>query len=230
MDWTWVGNHLGQVLHYTGRNAYLGLVSVLIGLAISIPLGVLCARFRWLYLPVSAIATALYAIPSLAFFVVLLNYYGLQDETIIIPLTLFSLSVLVPAVVDGLHNVPEHVRQSATAMGFGPLRQLLTVELPVAVPVVTAGMRVATVSSISLVSVGALLGSNFGGLGYYFNLGDQQGFPTAVWTGIGAVVILALVSDLVLITIGYLLTPWARRPTSRRRLARRTAQAGVSAA
>jgi osmoprotectant transport system permease protein len=230
MDWSWVGDHLGQVLHYTGRNAYLGLVSVLIGLAISIPLGVLCARFRWLYIPVSAISTALYAIPSLAFFVVLLNYYGLQDETIIIPLTLFSLSVLIPAVVDGLHNVPEHVRQSATAMGFGPMRRLFTVELPVAVPVVTAGMRVATVSSLSLVSVGSLLGSNFGGLGYYFNLGDQQGFPTAVWTGIVAVVILALVADLVIIIIGYLLTPWARRPSGRRLISRRAAQAGASAA
>jgi osmoprotectant transport system permease protein len=230
MDWSWIGDHLGTVMHYTARNAYLGLVSVAIGLAISVPLGVLCARYRWLYVPVSAISTALYAIPSLAFFVVLLNYYGLQDETIIIPLTLFSLSVLIPAVVDGLRNVPEHVRQSATAMGFGPLRRLLTVELPVAVPVVTAGMRVATVSSLSLVSVGSLLGANFGGLGYFFNIGDQEGFPTAVWTGIVAVVVLALVADLVIVIVGYVLTPWARKPAGRRRIARRAAQAGVSAA
>ncbi len=210
MDWSWVNDHLGQVFHYTGRNAYLGLVSVGFGLLISLPLGVLCARYRWLYAPVAAVATALYAIPSLAFFVVLLDYYGLQDQTIIIPLSLFSLSVLVPAVVDGVRNVPEQVRQSATAMGFGPLRRLVMVELPIAVPVVTAGMRVATVSSLSLVSVGSLLGDNFGGLGYFFNLGDREGFPTAVWTGIIAVVVLALLCDLFLVVVGRVFTPWAR--------------------
>lgn len=230
MDWSWVQDHLGQVWHYTEQNAYLGLVSAGLGLAIALPLGVLCARFRWLYAPVSALTTALYAIPSIAFFVVLLDYFGLHDQTIIVPLTLFSLSVLVPAVVDGLHNVPEHVRQAATAMGFGPLRRLVVVELPVAVPVVTAGMRVATVSSLSLVSVGSLLGANFGGLGYFFNLGDQQGFPTAVWTGIVAVVVLALLVDSALVAVGYLLTPWVRRPVRRRWLARRPARAGASAA
>jgi osmoprotectant transport system permease protein len=211
MDWNWIADHTDLIWRQTGRNAYLGLLSVAIGLAIALPLGVLCARFRWLYAPISALTTALYAVPSLAFFVVLLDYTGLRDRVIIIPLAIYSLSVLVPAVVDGLRNVPADVRQSATAMGFGPMRRLVAVELPVAVPVVIAGLRVATVSSLSLVSVGSLLGDNFGGLGYFFTQGFQLPFTTEIWVGIVAVIVLALVCDLVLVIVGRLLTPWVRR-------------------
>lgn len=227
MDWSWIGDHTHDITHFTERNAYLGLSSVGLGLVVALALGVVCARYRWLYAPVSAIATALYAIPSLAFFVVLLNFTGLQDRTIIIPLTLYSLSVLVPAVVDGLSNVPETVRQSATAMGFRPFRRLVTVELPIAAPVVIAGLRVATVSSISLVSVGSLLGDNFGGLGYFFTKGFQLPFTTEIWVGIVMVVLLALVSDLVLVIAGRVLTPWVRRAPRRERTALRHRAAGA---
>lgn len=228
MDWAWVADHLDLIWRQTGRNAYLGLLAVAIGLLVSLPLGVACARFRWLYAPISAVATALYAVPSLAFFVVLLDYTGLRDRTIVIPLTVYTLSILVPAVVDGLSNVPENVRQSATAMGFAPTRRLLTVELPIAVPVVIAGLRVATVSSLSLVSIGSLLGDNFGGLGYFFTQGFQLPFPTEIWVGIVAVVTLALVADLVLVMVGRLLTPWIRRRKRRRITLLRRAKAGTA--
>ena len=125
MVWSWIPQNIGQIGQLTLQNAYLGVVSALLGLAISVPVGIVCARWRLLYPPVLSIASAIYAIPSLALFVVLIAYTGLSDATVIIPLTLFSLCVLVPNVVDGLRSVPEPVRQAATAMGFGPLRRLV---------------------------------------------------------------------------------------------------------
>jgi osmoprotectant transport system permease protein len=111
--------------------------------------------------------------------------------------------------VDGLRSVPEPVRQAATAMGFSPLRRLVQVELPIAVPIVIAGLRVATVSSISLVSVGQLIG--IGGLGYLLINGYQLGLFVEVYVGIALIVALALVADVVLVLARRLLTPWQRR-------------------
>ncbi len=188
----------------------MAFVPVIAGLLIAIPLGLACARYRWLYQPTVGIMNVVYSLPSLALFSILLSVTGLTQTTVIIPLTLFSLAVLIPAVVDGMRSVPDHVRQSAVAMGFQPYRRLLSVELPIAVPVVLAGLRVAAVSSISLVSVGALIGQ--GGLGYLFIDGWQRQFYTPIVVGIVLVVALALVADLVIIVAQRLLTPWSRRP------------------
>jgi osmoprotectant transport system permease protein len=196
------------VWQYTLANALLGVVPALLGLVISIPAGVACARWRWFYAPVLSVTSILYAIPSIALFVVLIDYTGLSDTTVIIPLTLFSLCVLLPSVVDGLRSVPPAVRQAATAMGYGPARRLLRVELPLAVPVIIAGLRVAVVSSISLASVGQLIG--VGSLGYFFLDGLQRGFTEEIWVGIAAVVLLALVADLLLVATRRLITPWSR--------------------
>lgn len=187
----------------------MAFVPVVAGLLIAIPLGLACARYRWLYQPTVGIMNVVYSLPSLALFSILLSVTGLTQTTVIIPLTLFSLAVLIPAVVDGMRSVPDHVRQSAVAMGFQPYRRLISVELPIAVPVVLAGLRVAAVSSISLVSVGALIGQ--GGLGYLFIDGWQRQFYTPIVVGIVLVVALALVADLVIIAAQRLLTPWARR-------------------
>jgi osmoprotectant transport system permease protein len=216
MIWSWIPSNLGLIEQYTLQNAWLGLVSALLGLAISVPLGIACVRLGWLYPPVLSGTSALYAIPSLALFVVLIAYTGLSDLTVIIPLTLFSLCVLVPNVVDGLRSVPAPVRQAATAMGFGTLRRLVQVELPVAVPVIMAGLRIATVSSISLASLGQLIGVS--SLGYFFIDGLQRDFPTEIFVGMFLVIVLALATDLVLVTIRRLLTPWqrGRRPAAER--------------
>jgi len=157
---------------------------------------------------VLTLTSVIYALPSLALFAVLIDFTGLTDTTVIIPLTLFSLSILVPNVVDGLRSVPDSVRQAATAMGFGTMRRLIQVELPVAAPVVIAGLRVATVSNISLVSVGQLIG--IGGLGYLFVDGEQRDFPTEIYTGIALIVILAFVLDSALVLLRRFLTPWQR--------------------
>jgi osmoprotectant transport system permease protein len=215
---SWAQQNAGMLAHLTGQNAYLALVPVLIGLVISLPLGIVCVRWGWLYPPVLGLTSVLYALPALALFVVLIAYTGLNDPTVMIPLTVYSLAVLFPSVVDGLRAVPEPVRQAAVAMGFGTWRRLATVELPVATPVVIAGLRIAAVSSISLVSVGQLIG--IGGLGYLFVDGIQRSFTTEIVTGIVLIVVLALVTDFVLVLARRVLTPWQRgtRPARETRM------------
>jgi osmoprotectant transport system permease protein len=205
-----------QYWQYALDNAYLGIVPALIGLAVALPAGIACARFRWLYPPVLTVTNIIYAIPSLALFVVLIAYTGLGDLTLIIPLALFSLCVLVPNVVDGLRSVPDPVRQAATSMGFGATRRLMQVELPLAVPVVIGGLRIAVVSSISLVSVGSLIGVN--SLGYFFIDGLDRSFSEEIYAAIIGIIALALACDLVLVIVRWLLTPWSRGPAQRRQV------------
>jgi osmoprotectant transport system permease protein len=208
MQWSWIPQNWSIIWQYTLDNLLLGLVPPLIGLAIAVPVGIACVARRWLYPPVLALASAIYALPSLALFVVLIAYTGLGNLTVIIPLTLFSLCVLIPNVVDGLRSVSEPVRQAATAMGFTQQGRLVRVELPLAVPVIIAGLRVAVVSSISLASLGQLIGVS--SLGYFFIDGLQRDFPTEIYAGLALTIILALLCDLILVAARALLTPWAR--------------------
>lgn len=228
--WDWIERNLNDDIAEAFReHLVLSFVPILFGLLISIPLGIACARWRWLYPPVLAVTSVLYAVPALAAFVVLVAFTGLEYTTVTIPLTLYTLSVLVPGVVDGLRSVPDHVRQAATAMGFGTVRRLVQVELPLAVPVVIAGLRVATVSNISLVSVGSLIG--IGGLGGLFVQGLQRDFPTPIVVGLVLTIALALLADLTLLLVQRLLTPWerGRRTVSRRRRGEQLASVGGGA-
>lgn len=208
--WDWIGRNIDDIAGLLGDHVLMSLLPVVAGLMLALPIGLACARWRWLYPPVLAITSVLYALPAIALFVVLIAFTGLTRTTVMIPLTLYTLSVLVPGVVDGLRAVPDHVRQAAIAMGFGQLRRLFQVELPIALPVVMAGLRVATVSNISLVSVGALIGN--GGLGELFTDGFYRDFPTPIIVGIVATIVLAVLADVALILLQRALTPWAREP------------------
>ena len=188
----------------------LALIPVLFGLLIALPLGQLCVRFRWLYGPMLGISTVFYALPSLAFFVVLINWTGQSDTTVEIPLTVYTLVVLIPAIVDGVRSVPDETHAAATAMGFGPIRRYLQVELPIAVPAIVAGLRVAIVSSISLVSVGALIG-NQGALGNLLADASQYHRPLLAWNSVLTTAVLAILLDGLLVLLRRLLTPWAVR-------------------
>ena len=227
MVWSWIPANLGLIGQLTRQNAYIGIVSAVAGLVIAVPCGIASARWRWLYPPVLSAANVIYALPSLALFVVLIAYTGLSDTTVIIPLTLFSLVVILPNVVDGLRSVPDDVRQAATAMGLRPLRRLVRVELPLAGLVIIAGTRVATVSSISLVSVGQLIG--VGGLGYLFTDGLDRDFPTEIYVGLIVIIALALACDMVLVLARRLLTPWRRDGQSGSDAAARLASPAVQA-
>ncbi|WSQ12498.1 ABC transporter permease subunit [Streptomyces sp. NBC_01231] len=191
------------------------LLPVLFGLVLALPLAQLCIRFRWLYPPVLWVTTVLYAIPSLAFFVVLIDYTGQTELTVMIPLGVYSLVVLVPAIVDGVRSVPQETLAAATAMGFGPLRRYVQVQLPIAVPAIIAGLRIAVVSSVSLVSVGTLIG-NQGALG---NLLADAMFYHRSELAVNSVVttaVLAIVLDALLVGLRVLLTPWMPRAARRK--------------
>ncbi|MBP2703360.1 ABC transporter permease [Microbispora sp. RL4-1S] len=210
-DWVarnWANGSPSAISALLGGHVVMAFLPVVLGLAVALPLGLACVRWPRLYQPTAALMNVTYSLPSLVLFSIFLSVTGLTQATVVIPLTFFALAVLIPAVVDGLTSVPEHVRQSAVAMGFRPVRRLLLVELPVAVPVVLAGLRVATVSSISLVSLGALIGQ--GGLGNLFIDGWQRQFPTPIVVGISLVLLLAVASDGVLVLAQRLLTPWSR--------------------
>ncbi|MDG4860983.1 ABC transporter permease subunit [Streptomyces sp. T-3] len=221
------------------QHTYLGLVGwhlqealvpVLIGFALAVPLGLLCVRVRWIYPPVLWITTVLYAVPSLAFFVVLIDYTGLSTLTVMIPLCLYSLVVLVPAVVDGVRSVPEETIAAAAAMGIGPVRRYFQVQLPIAVPAIFAGLRVAAASSISLVSVGALIG-NQGALGNLLTTAMLYDRPILAVNSVVTTAVLAILVDALLVLARRLLTPWQPPAVRRSRTAARgTTKAGVARA
>ena len=207
MMWSWIPSNWSLIWQLTWENAKLGVLPALYGLVISLPLGIVAARWRWFYPPTLTVINVLYAVPSLALFIALIPAFGLTDTTVIIALTVFSLCVILPNVVAGLRAVPAAVTQAATAMGYGPLRRLVAVELPLAVPVILAGFRVGVVASISLASVGQLIGVS--SLGYLFIDGLQRSFPTEIYVGLVLVIALALACDLIIVAVRRALTPWA---------------------
>jgi osmoprotectant transport system permease protein len=207
--WSWIPGNTSLIWQLTWENLKLGVLPALYGLVIALPLGIIAARWRWFYPPALTFVNIVYAIPSIALFVALIPKFGLTDTTVIIALTVFSLCVILPNVVEGLRGVPPAVTQAATAMGYGPLRRLVFIELPLAIPVIIAGLRVGVVSSISLASVGQLIGVS--SLGYLFIDGLQRAFPTEIYVGLVLVIVLAIVCDLSLVAVRRALTPWLAR-------------------
>ncbi|MFE9401613.1 ABC transporter permease [Streptomyces sp. NPDC006530] len=190
------------------QHLQLTAVSVLLGLVVAVPLAVAARRWRWAAGPVLGVTTVLYTIPSLAMFSLLLPVYGLSASIVVAGLVLYSLTLLVRNILAGLRAVPEDTRQAARGMGYGPVRLLLAVELPLAVPAAMAGLRIATVSAVSLVTVGAIVG--YGGLGNLIYSGMNTYFKAQVLTASVLCVVIAVVADLALLAIQRLLTPWTR--------------------
>lgn len=212
VDWGWLSRNTDRLAELLGAHAVLGLVPVLIGVLVAVPLGVACSRWRSIYPGVLALSTAVFAVPSIALFVLMIPFTGLTETTAIVPLTLYAVALLVRNVVDGMRAVDESTRQAAHAMGFSELRRLLTVELPIAVPVIIGGLRVAAVSSIGTVAVVSVIGLQ--SLGDLFIDGTQRFFATPIIAGIFVTGVLALVVDLLLVGLQRSLTPWARRRTA----------------
>ena len=208
---SWIGDNLGLIWDQLSEHLYLAILPVLLGLLISVPLGYVATRFGWLANPLVALGGVLYSLPSIALFIVLPAILGTQVLSrinIVVALTIYTVSLLIRNVIDGLRSVPPDVRQAAIAVGYGPARRLLTIDLPIAVPVIFAGLRVVTVANISMVSVGAVIG--IGGLGELFTLGFQRDFLTPVVVGVVLSLLLALLADLVIVGLQRVLTPWAR--------------------
>ncbi|KOT41212.1 ABC transporter permease [Streptomyces rimosus subsp. rimosus] len=190
------------------QHLHLTVVSVLLGLAIALPLALVARRWRWAVGPVLGLTTVLYTIPSLAMFSLLLPLYGLSATLVIVGLALYSLTLLVRNILAGLAGVPEEAKEAARGMGYGPLRQLLAVELPLAVPAAMAGLRIATVSAVALTTIGAIVGH--GGLGNLIYAGMNSYFKAQVLTASVLCVVIAVAFDLLLLGLERLLTPWRR--------------------
>lgn len=193
------------------EHLYLSITPILVALVLSLLIGLFSVRYPKVYPVVLALSSTFYTVPSIALFVILPGIIGtniLSPLNVIIALTIYSVSLLVRNVVDGLRDTSADVRQSALSMGYSRPRQLWEVELPIAMPLVFAGLRVATVANISMVSVGALVG--IGGLGELMADGFRRNYPTPLLVGVVLSVLLAMVADLLIVSMQRWLTPWAK--------------------
>lgn len=213
LDPGWVIDNLDQIAALTLEHVYLTLLAIGIGFAISFVLALIIRARSRLYQPVLGITGTLYAIPSLALFALLTPVTGVGTAvTAEIALVSYTLLILTRNIVEGLRGVPPEAIEAAAGMGFTPRQRLLRIELPLALPIIIAGLRIATVTTIGLVTVTALTG--LGGLGYLIvNLGTARGSfgLTPALTGMLLCVALALIADGGLVALQRALTPWAQR-------------------
>jgi osmoprotectant transport system permease protein len=208
--WSWLSTHVQLFVDATVQHIELTAIAVVVALGISLPLGVAAQRWKILRTPTFTIFGIFYTIPSLALFVLLIPFTGLTVLTAEIGLVGYAVLVIVRNVVVGLDSVPSDVIDAANGMGYRPLRRLIQVELPLALPAIFAGLRIATVSTIGLVTITAVIG--LGGLGQLILEGLVDGFRTPLLVASVLCVLLALVADLSLAGAQRLAVPWSREP------------------
>jgi osmoprotectant transport system permease protein len=207
----WLLANLPFVLELAWLHLVQSVLPLVLGLVLSVPLGYLAWRARPVRQAILSISSVLYTIPSLALFVLLPFVLGtriLDPSNLVVALTIYAVALLVRSVVDALESIDDGVRQAAVAMGYRPLRRFFAVDLPLALPVLFAGLRVVSVSNISLASVGALIGVR--NLGTLFTDGLLRFFLTEIVIGIVLTLLLAVMMDLLLVAAEHLLTPWLR--------------------
>jgi osmoprotectant transport system permease protein len=207
----WIGGNVDRLVAATQEHLYLTGLGVGTGFVVSLVLSILALRWRASYAPILSLGGVLYTIPSLAAFALLVPFFQFSVTTAVIPLATYTVLILVKNIVDGIDGVPNEVEEAALGMGYRPTRMFLTIQLPLALPVIIAGLRVATVTVIGLVTVTALVGS--GGLGQLILQGFRvtPPFPTQILVGTFLSVVLAIALDLLLLGAERALTPWARR-------------------
>jgi osmoprotectant transport system permease protein len=208
IDFRWVVGHLDDIWVQLVEHIQLTVIAVVVGLIISLPLAVLAYRHGRVYPPIALVAGILFTIPSLALFVLLVPATGLSVLTAEIGLVSYTLLILIRNTVAGLRSVPEDVKDAARGMGYTPTGVLLRVELPLALPAIMAGIRIATVTTIGLVTVTAMIG--LGGLGRFILNGLQTFFPTPTMVGSVLSALLAFAAEGVLLVAQAVLVPWAR--------------------
>lgn len=208
---SWLQQNWTSVFPLAGAHVLLAGIPLVVGLLLAIPLGWAARSWGRAYPVIVTTSGLLYTIPSLALFILMPLILGtriLDPVNVVAAMTVYTVALLVRTVADGIGAVPDHVQQSATAMGYGRFRRFLTIELPLAVPVIVAGLRVAAVSNVSIVSVASLVGVSQ--LGDLLIDGYRRNIPAELWLGIGATLLLALVFDVVITAAGRAFTPWTR--------------------
>jgi osmoprotectant transport system permease protein len=210
IDWGWILDHLDVLFGRAVQHLYLSAVAVGVGFVISFGLAVWAIRRRAVYGPIVGITGVLYTIPSLALFPILVGITGLSDLTAEVPLVLYSLLIFVRNIVAGFDGVPSEILEAANGIGYTRRERFWQVEVPLAIPLIVAGIRLASVSTIGLVTITGILGDRFGGLGFFIFEGNRHGFPTELFTGGLASILLAVLVDRLLVVAQRRLTPWTR--------------------
>jgi osmoprotectant transport system permease protein len=216
LDWDWLNRNWDDVAEYTVQHIQLVGVSMGIAVAVAVPIGVLVRRSNLMYGAATGVSALLYTIPSLALFGVLVPIVGIGALPVIIGLVMYSLLIIIRNTVVGLRSVPDPVRQAATGMGLTRGQVLRTVELPLALPSIMAGIRLATVSAVGIATIGVLVGA--GGLGeLIYNDGINRANPRVIAILAGAVIatLMAIILDVLLYAAEWALKPWARARAGR---------------
>lgn len=208
LDPAWISSNLDTIWEQFQEHVVLTIIPVTVGFAVAFPLALIAIRWPKLYSPLLGISGMLFSIPTLALFVIMIPFTGLSAATAIIPLTLYTLLILIRNTVEGLASVPSEVSEAAEAMGYKRTLRLFKIELPLAMPVIVAGLRIATVNTIAYVAITSLIGQ--GGLGRLMLDGFQRQFPTPLIVGLLLAVVLSVAADLSLLTVERALTPWKR--------------------
>jgi osmoprotectant transport system permease protein len=209
IDWGWIGDHLGAIAGRTVQHLELAGIAVAIGFGISFALAIWSLRNRRIYDGVTAVSGIIYTIPSLAMFAALVPITGLTIVTAEVPLILYTLVIFVRNIVAGLESTPSEVMEAAAGMGYTSRQRLWQVEIPLAIPLIVAGLRLASVATIGLVTISGTIGDNFGGLGFFILEGYGRGFATEMYTGAVPSILLAIAADLVLVQVQRRITPWS---------------------
>jgi osmoprotectant transport system permease protein len=208
-DFDWLWGHLGSVGVRIVQHLQLTILPLILGIVISLLLAVWAVRQPRAYAPVTALTGLLYTIPSLAAFALLRPITGLSILTAIIPLTTYTLLILFRSFTAGFTSVPAEILEAAEGMGYTRRQRLVRVELPLALPLMIAGVRLASVTTIGLATIAAVLGDSFGGLGQLITEGIQSFFPTKYLLGAALSVLLAFTADFLFVRFERLVTPWA---------------------
>ncbi len=206
--WQYLTDRRQQIIDATVEHIWITVVSVLVGLVIAFPLALLARRLPRLETLILGITTGIYTIPSLALFPLMVPFTGLTATTVVLGLALYALTILVRSMLEGFRAVPDDVRESAVGLGYGRTKLLFRIELPLALPVVMAGLRVATVSTVALTTVGSLVA--YGGLGNLIKDGVSTNFRAELFTASVICVLLAVALDVVLVGLQRVMTPWTR--------------------
>jgi osmoprotectant transport system permease protein len=213
ISWQWIGDNLDEIWARGVQHVWLTIVSVLVAFAIAFPLSIMASRRRWIVGPATWVSSVLYTVPALAVIALLIPITGLSLTTVAIPLITYNLLILFRNSLAGFDGVDPDVKEAALGLGFTSRQQLWRVEVPLAMPVIIAGIRIATVSSIGLVTVAALIGR--GGFGQFILKGLNEFFWTALVVGVVLSVMFAIVADLLLLGVQRIATPWAKAAGAR---------------
>ena len=208
-DLGWVVDHVDELAYRTVQHLLLAGIALVVGFLISFLLAVIAVRRRQTYAPILATSDVLYTIPSLAIFAALVSVTGISLLTVEIPLVMYTLVIFVRNIVAGFDSVPAEVTDAADGLGYNRAQRLWRVEIPLATPLIVAGLRLAAVSTIALVTVTSILGDSLGGLGFFILEGYRRSFPTELYFGAIPSILLAFVVDAVLVRIQRATTPWA---------------------